>query len=92
MRASASIPDVAQGASRDDLTFDATGVMARFARAGLIAAESCRRSGGGFVWVVNASCAQAPLRAEARSREGAWRRAEADAEQAGLFDRPPEAD
>jgi hypothetical protein len=63
--------------------------MLRFTRAGLFAAESRRPSGGGSIWVVNVSCPQAPLRAEATTRAAAWRRAVAYAEQAGLIDRPP---
>jgi hypothetical protein len=72
------------------VTFDASGAMARFERAGLFAVESPRRTAGGFVWVVNVACPQAPLRAEAGTREGAWRRALANAEQAGLIERSPE--
>ena len=37
----------------DDVTSDATQAMTRFERAGLLAAESCRSSGDGYVWVVN---------------------------------------
>jgi hypothetical protein len=76
----------------DDVTSDATQAMTRFERAGLLAAESCRSSGDGYVWVVNVAGPRAPLRAEAETREGAWRRALANAEQAGLFDQPPEAE
>jgi hypothetical protein len=72
-----------------DVTFDATEAMARFERAGLLAAESWR---SGHVWVVNVAGPRAPLRAEAGTREEAWRRALAHAEQAGLFDPPPEAE
>jgi hypothetical protein len=76
----------------DDVTFDPTEAMARFDRAGLLAAESWRSSGDGQVWVVNVAGPRAPLRAEAGTREEVWRRALANAEQAGLFDQPPEAE
>jgi hypothetical protein len=78
--------------SVDDLTFDATEAIARFDRAGLLAAESWRPAGGGFVWVVNVTCPQSSFRAKAATREDVWRRAVATAERAGWIDRKPKAD